>query len=95
MSQHSIHYQPPKHMGLDICYQDNELLICNKPPGLLSVPGRGEDKQDSLSLRVQAEFPQALITHRLDMPTSGLLIFALNADMQRSMSGLFEARKIA
>jgi len=95
MNQHSIHYHPPAHTGLDICYQDNDLLICNKPPGLLSVPGRGEDKQDSLSWRVQKEFPQALITHRLDMPTSGLLIFALKPEMQRNISLLFQDRKIA
>jgi len=94
MSQNTLHYQPPEHLGLDICYQDDDLLICNKPSGLLSVPGRGEDKQDCLSRRIQQEYPQALITHRLDMPTSGLLIFALNSAMQREISLLFQERKI-
>ena len=87
-------YQPPVHTGLDICYQDDELLVCSKPAGLLSVPGRGDDKRDSLSLRVQQEYPQALITHRLDMPTSGLLIFALTTDMQKAISRLFQQRQI-
>ncbi len=94
MPYHLNHYHPPAHTGLDICYQDDELLVCNKPAGLLSVPGRGENKQDSLSLRVQQEYPQALITHRLDMPTSGLLIVALNPAMQREIGLLFQARKI-
>jgi tRNA pseudouridine32 synthase/23S rRNA pseudouridine746 synthase len=75
-------------------FQDQHLLVINKPAGLLAVPGRGEDKQDCLSTRIQAEFPDALIVHRLDMATSGLLIFARGMAMQRSLSGLFERREI-
>ncbi|MDD2774465.1 MAG: pseudouridine synthase [Gallionella sp.] len=90
----SLPYTPPAHTGLDILFQDDHLLIVNKPTGLLAVPGRGEDKQDCLSTRVQTEFPDALIVHRLDMATSGLLIFARGMAMQRTLSGLFERREI-
>ncbi|HSM99215.1 MAG TPA: pseudouridine synthase, partial [Gallionella sp.] len=50
--------------------------MANKPAGLLSVPGRGQDKADSLATRVQKQFPEARSVHRLDMGTSGLLVFA-------------------
>ncbi len=68
--------------------------MVNKPAGLLSVPGRGADKQDCLSSRVQQEFPDALIVHRLDMATSGLLVFALDKEMQRRLSALFREREV-
>jgi len=89
-----IDYAPPADTGLDICYQDSQLLIVNKPAGLLSVPGRGEHRQDCLATRVQQAFPQALVAHRLDMETSGLMMFALSADMQRNLGRLFETRAI-
>ncbi|MDD4929218.1 MAG: pseudouridine synthase [Gallionella sp.] len=68
--------------------------MVNKPAGLLSVPGRGEDKQDCLSARVQQDFPDARVVHRLDMATSGLLLFARGIEMQRQLSALFSERKI-
>ena len=70
------------------------LLVLDKPPGLLSVPGRGEGKQDCLSRRVQSRFPDALIVHRLDMATSGLMLMARGIYMQRALSGLFERREV-
>ena len=54
-----MEYHPPKHTSLDILYVDEYLLVINKPSGLLSVPGRGDDKQDCLISRVQAEYPDA------------------------------------
>jgi len=66
----------------------------NKPSGLLSVPGRGEDKQDCLSRRAQHHFPDALIVHRLDMATSGLLLMARSPVMQRLLGAQFEARTV-
>jgi tRNA pseudouridine32 synthase/23S rRNA pseudouridine746 synthase len=75
-------------------YADDSLLVLNKPAGLLSVPGRGEDKQDCLSSRVQQRYPDALIVHRLDMATSGLILMARGPAMQRTLSGLFEKRDI-
>ncbi len=87
-------YQPPANNGLDVVYSDDALLVVNKPNGLLSVPGRGNDKQDCLVSRVQVEFPDALIVHRLDMETSGLLILARDKTTHRQLSGLFQQRAV-
>ena len=75
-------------------FSDAHLLVLNKPSGLLSVPGRGEDKQDCLSRRAQARYPDALIVHRLDMATSGLMLMARSLAMQRALSQLFERRDV-
>lgn len=75
-------------------YRDAHLLLIDKPSGLLSVPGRGEDKADCAIARVQADYPEALTVHRLDMSTSGLLLMARGKDMQRALSGLFERGEI-
>ena len=64
-------------------HADEDLLVVDKPAGWLSVPGRGPDKQDCLLTRVQQRYPQALVVHRLDQATSGLMMFALNTDTQR------------
>ena len=77
-----------------LVYQDKFLLVLNKPSGLLSVPGRGADKQDCLSARVQARFADALVVHRLDMATSGLLVMARGLDAQRALSAAFERRQV-
>ncbi|KPK49266.1 MAG: pseudouridine synthase [Thiotrichales bacterium SG8_50] len=87
-------YHPPPPAPLDIVYMDDALLAVNKPGGLLSVPGRGESKRDSLALRAQQEFPESLIVHRLDMETSGLLLLARNPDMQRALSRAFARREV-
>jgi tRNA pseudouridine32 synthase/23S rRNA pseudouridine746 synthase len=87
-------YLPPPHTGLDIAYADDSFLVVNKPSGLLSVPGRGELFHDSLASRVQREFPQALVVHRLDMQTSGLMVMALGAAMHRALSELFQTRQV-
>ena len=79
---------------LDLVYCDNSLLVVNKPAGLLAVPGRGEDKQDCLSTRLQHEFPDALVVHRLDMSTSGLMLFARGIEMQRHLSNMFRDREV-
>ncbi|HRE17905.1 MAG TPA: pseudouridine synthase, partial [Rhodocyclaceae bacterium] len=68
-------YRPP-YTPLEILHVDDALLVLNKPSGLLSVPGRGEGKQDCLASRVQALYPEALTVHRLDMSTSGLIVIA-------------------
>lgn len=79
----------------DITFQDEHLLVVNKPAGLLAVPGRGEDKQDCLSARLQRLFPDALVVHRLDMATSGLMIFARGEAMQRELSRMFRERMVS
>ncbi len=85
---------PPHDAGLDLVYGDDALLMVNKPAGLLSVPGRGANKADSLASRVQCLFPDAFSVHRLDMGTSGLLVFARGADMHRRLSLLFRERRV-
>jgi len=79
----------------DLVYQEQSLLVANKPAGLLAVPGRGADKQDCLSARIQKEFPDALVVHRLDMATSGLMVFARGPEMQRRLSQMFREREVA
>ena len=76
------------------CYVDDALLVFDKPSGLLAVPGRGPEKQDCLSARVQACYPEARVVHRLDMATSGLMLFARGAEVQRRLSGMFAAREV-
>jgi tRNA pseudouridine32 synthase/23S rRNA pseudouridine746 synthase len=87
-------YTPPPDTGLQLYYQDDYLLVVDKPAGLLSVPGRGEARQDCLSLRVQQRFPDALVVHRLDMATSGLLLMARGLAMQRQLSAGFAGRDV-
>ena len=81
--------------GISLLYEDADLLVLNKPAGLLSVPGRGPDKQDCLSTRVQTRFADALVVHRLDMATSGLLLMARGIAMQRALSAAFAERQVA
>ena len=80
--------------NLTLVFGNDSLLVLNKPSGLLSVPGRGEDKQDCLSRRVQQRYPDALVVHRLDMATSGMMLMARGAAMQRALSSLFERRQV-
>lgn len=87
-------YNPPLHNSLDILFKDKYLIVINKPSGLLSVPGRGEDKQDCLISRIQAKYSDALIVHRLDMSTSGLMVIARGKELERSLSILFQNRKV-
>ncbi len=75
-------------------YQDDRLLVLDKPSGLLAVPGRGPDLQDCLSARVLAVHPSALVVHRLDRDTSGLLVMALSPEAQRQLGRKFENRKV-
>jgi tRNA pseudouridine32 synthase/23S rRNA pseudouridine746 synthase len=77
-----------------VVYADDTLLVLDKPAGLLSVPGKGEDKQDCLSRRVQQCHANARVVHRLDMATSGLLVMALGADAQRTLNDAFAQRAV-
>jgi len=87
-------YQPPPDLGLSIIHEDDSLLVLNKPAGLLSVPGRGAEKADCLASRVQRSFADALIVHRLDMETSGLIVMARGAEVHRLLSQQFEQRQV-
>ena len=77
-----------------LLHEDPWCLVTVKPAGLLSVPGRGEAKQDCLATRMQARFPDALVVHRLDMATSGLWIMGRGLAMQRKLARAFEQRAV-
>jgi tRNA pseudouridine32 synthase / 23S rRNA pseudouridine746 synthase len=79
---------------LNLVYADESLIVVNKPAGLLAVPGRGEDKADCLSVRVQQHYANALVVHRLDQATSGLMLMARGLQMQRNLNLLFETRNV-
>ena len=84
-------YSPP-NTSLELIHEDHELLVVNKPAGLLSVPGKGEHLKDCLITRLQAAFPEALLVHRLDMDTSGVIVFARTPAAQRHSGLQFEKR---
>lgn len=79
---------------LKLIHVDNELLVLDKPAGLLAVPGRGTAGADCLSARVQQHFADALVVHRLDMATSGLMLFARGLQAQRHLALAFAERRI-
>ena len=84
-------YSPP-NTPLELIHEDHELLVVNKPAGLLSVPGKGDHLKDCLISRLQAAFPDALLVHRLDMDTSGVIVFARTPAAQRHLGLQFEKR---
>lgn len=75
-------------------HADAHLLAFDKPTGLLSVPGRGADKQDSLATRALAQWPDARVVHRLDMATSGVIVLARGLEMQRALGAAFADRRV-
>jgi len=79
---------------MHVLMTDAALIAVNKPAGMLSVPGRGDDKQDCAATRVQAQFPDALVVHRLDMATSGILLFARGLEVQRCLGIAFAQREV-
>lgn len=87
-----IIYNPPLEPYIEILHRDEDLLVLNKPSGLLSVPGRDPALADSLSRRVQEQFPQALIIHRLDKDTSGVVLMSLNRRAHAKIASQFEQR---
>lgn len=88
----SVDYNPPTD-PLVILHEDHEIVVVDKPSGLLSVPGRGEHLADCLIARVKAVYPTALLVHRLDRDTSGVIIFALTPHSQKAMGLQFENRQ--
>jgi tRNA pseudouridine32 synthase / 23S rRNA pseudouridine746 synthase len=85
-------YTPPAAPPV-ILHSDEELVFVDKPSGLLSVPGRGEGLADCLITRLRDMFPSVLLVHRLDMDTSGVMVFALTPAAQAALGQQFEARK--
>ena len=88
----SFVYQPTEAQP-QVIHADHEVLVVSKPSGLLSVPGRGEDRTDCLIERLRGAFPTVLLVHRLDLDTSGVMVFALTPHAQRNLSKQFEERK--
>ena len=88
----SFVYSPPLDAP-EIIHVDHEILVVNKPSGLLSVPGRGPDRADCLIERLRGAFPTILLVHRLDLDTSGVIIFGLTPHAQRHLSKQFEDRR--
>ena len=94
MTDSALKYSPPAASRLEVVFEDEALLVVDKPAGLLTVPGRGPDKADCLVARVQQQYDNAKVVHRLDMETSGLVVFARNIETQRAIGRLFESRRI-
>ena len=82
------------HLPPAIVHADDAIVVADKPAGLLSQPARGEERQDCLELRVQAQYPDALLVHRLDMATSGLILLARGPEMLRRMNHAFAQRTV-
>jgi tRNA pseudouridine32 synthase/23S rRNA pseudouridine746 synthase len=87
-------YAPPPDTGLDVLHAEAAFVVLVKPPGLLSEPGRGPDKRDSLLVRAQAVWPDARIVHRLDMMTSGVIVLARETLAHASLSEAFRERAV-
>jgi tRNA pseudouridine32 synthase / 23S rRNA pseudouridine746 synthase len=85
-------YTPPD-LPLRILHADRDIVVADKPTGLLSVPGRGEDRADCLISRLRAVYPGVLLVHRLDLDTSGVMVFALNPAAQKHLGRQFETRQ--
>jgi len=81
-------------MSVTVLHDDDACIVVDKPSGLLSVPGRGAHLQDCMATRVQALFADALVVHRLDMATSGLMLFARGIEAQRRLSRAFAQREV-
>ena len=87
-------YCPPADTGLEVLHVEPALVVLVKPPGLLSEPGRGPDKRDSLLVRAQAVYPDARIVHRLDMMTSGVIVLARETLAHACLSEAFRERAV-
>ncbi|AGH39162.1 Ribosomal large subunit pseudouridine synthase A [Bibersteinia trehalosi USDA-ARS-USMARC-188] len=88
-----IEYHPPQDPWLDVVYQDNHILVINKPSGLLSVPGNRPEYFDSAMTRVQQKYGFTEPAHRLDMATSGILLFALSKVAEKELKRQFRERE--
>lgn len=85
-------YNPPLEPYITVIYRDADILVLDKPSGLLSVPGRDPALSDSLARRVQKQYPQALMIHRLDKDTSGVVLMSLNRKAHAKIAAQFENR---
>lgn len=84
-------YAPPD-APLKVIHHDGQIVVVDKPAGLLSVPGRGDERADCLIGRLRGAFPEVLLVHRLDLDTSGVMVFALTKPAQANLGQQFEKR---
>ena len=94
MTKDPFYYQPPAG-SVEVLFADKDLLIVNKPAGLLTNPGRGPELADCLLSRVQQDYPTALLVNRLDLATSGLVVFALRRKAEAALKAQFANRTVA
>lgn len=88
-------FAPPRCMlPPRVVFADEHLIVIDKASGLLSVPGRDINNRDCVVSRLQADYGQILVVHRLDFDTSGLLVLARNAKTQSELSKQFQARSV-
>ncbi|KZX01450.1 pseudouridine synthase [Pseudoalteromonas luteoviolacea] len=87
-----LNYNPPLDPYIEILYQDEHMLVINKPSGLLTVPGKDPKHADSAITRINRVYPDAKIVHRLDMATSGVLCLAMHKEAHRFLSIQFQDR---
>lgn len=90
-----LHYTPPMQPYLELLYRDDDIVVVNKPSGLLSVPGKEPQHYDSAYTRLLTVLPTARVVHRLDMATSGILLFALHKTAQAHIQRQFERRSVS
>ena len=86
-------YQPPAVPWLDIRYKDRDLIIINKPSGLLSNPGRAAHTFDCALTRLQSLYPETILVHRLDCATSGIMVVARNKKAESHLKTQFQDRQ--
>ncbi|MDB4558645.1 RluA family pseudouridine synthase [Amylibacter sp.] len=86
-------YNPPTD-PIPVLFETEELIFVNKPSGLLSVPGRLPEHQDNLLGRLQGINDEIRLIHRLDMDTSGVMVFAKTTQAQKEMNWQFERRSV-
>lgn len=89
----TFHYDPPREPFLDILFEDEHIMVVNKPSGILSVPGKAIEHHDSITARVKSLYPAAGAVHRLDMGTSGVLVVAKTAQATSALGRQFQDRK--
>lgn len=85
-------YNPPREPWVEIVFEDEHILAVNKPSGLLSVPGRAAEHYDSMWSRLMENYPDIQVVHRLDMDTSGLMVFAKHKHAERALKKQFQYR---
>ncbi|MFT5888906.1 MAG: tRNA pseudouridine32 synthase/23S rRNA pseudouridine746 synthase [Zhongshania sp.] len=85
---------PPCREKIDILYRDDDIVLINKPSGLLSLSGKNPLNQDSVHYRMTKEFPDITLAHRLDFGTSGIMLMALNKEINAALTRQFQARRM-